>query len=122
MLEKDRQNFVISSLRVGNDREQGLAMTNLDVMTKILSETTGHTVGYWDHTLKASLAAKDIDLATQTQLLTPITDAEGEKLLQSLRKEKAGIFGWLVSGAVKSQGMAPNEKSKLGMFLSNQQN
>jgi hypothetical protein len=97
-------------------------VTNFDILVTILSESTGHTVGHWAHVVRTSLAAGGVDIATHTKLLDEVPDDEAKQQLNALRKEKAGIFSWLVAGAVKSQGMKPSEKTRIGMFLNNAQN
>ena len=83
-------------------------MTNLDIMTTLLAETTGFPVTYWDHCVRCAIAERGLDIATDTALLHTVPEPEARRLLSALRKEKSGILAWLVEGAVKARaGVRP---------------
>lgn len=68
-------------------------MTNADILLTILSETTGRPRATFRPALDAMRRQSGHRLDER------LTDAEAERLLAQLRREKAGIWRWIAQGA-----------------------
>lgn len=74
-------------------------MTNQAIMIQILHEVTGKPKEDWRRILTNARAIYP-ELGKGFDRERPTTEAQ--ELLQSLRKEKAGILAWLVEGAIEA--------------------
>lgn len=84
-------------------------MTNLDVMTTILSEVTGRPAQQWRAAIRASVVASGRDIG-DTELLTELPQDEADGLLRKLRRERSGVLNWLLQGAQAAQHTTHSER------------
>lgn len=99
-------------------------MTHLDIIATVLSDATGQTIKHWRGVVLATLAAKGVDIANDTKLLTVLPQAEADDLLTRLRApaNKMGVLSWLVQGAMLSRHATPQDLHTFNMYQRNQQN